>query len=145
MVIFLGITEIITFGWIGYELRKTLYSDNSLINNEMKYKLYKSLSIFLLVVGSISIIVAIAEITITETSNLNNTWRFIWMFAVYWELLYLCSISFMCWIWQPSPNNTRYTYGDSFLLSSTEEESTKQIELEHFKDESSVEIEKDNL
>jgi len=127
MILFLGITNIIIFSWIGYEL-KNLLKREIIINNPIKYKLYRHITLFLIVIICLSIFIGVTETTIQMTSNLNNTWKFIWLFTFYWELVYLFGICFISWIWKPSPNNLLFSYMEILYENSLEEPKTVELE-----------------
>jgi len=109
MAFFLGITEITIASWIIFEVSRSM-SDPSLLHNPSKYRMYRNMVILLSISVSISFIVAIIEVVFEALNNIDNFWRFIWMFGTYWEVVYFIVIAYIALVWKPSENNARYIY-----------------------------------
>uniref|UniRef100_A0A6B2L5J8 GOST seven transmembrane domain-containing protein n=1 Tax=Arcella intermedia TaxID=1963864 RepID=A0A6B2L5J8_9EUKA len=126
MSLFLGITEMIVLGWIGWSLR-LLYKNPLLAFQPEKQALYKHTIILLLATISLSLLAALLEFFFELFSNHLDLWRFLWIFGTYWEIVYFGFLLTIVAIWLPTDRNTKLSYGKVQVVDGEEVE---ELELE---------------
>ncbi|KNC48434.1 uncharacterized protein AMSG_04881 [Thecamonas trahens ATCC 50062] len=76
----------------------------------VKLLMYKTFAIALGVALGISLLLLTVRALFGLGSSEKHSWRYIWMFTAFDELIYFAILLVVCAIWRPSVSNMRYAY-----------------------------------
>eukprot|EP01129_Flabellula_baltica_P000807 TRINITY_DN10759_c0_g1_i1.p1 TRINITY_DN10759_c0_g1~~TRINITY_DN10759_c0_g1_i1.p1 ORF type:complete len:512 (-),score=69.04 TRINITY_DN10759_c0_g1_i1:33-1568(-) len=111
--------------WIGYSAHTTMR--NLMKRKEVvKYTMYRNLSMILCSSLVISVVFWLSQTFIESSGAKDSVYSIWWIFDAYWNFLYYIIIAYICRIWRPKMDNTRYAFLENEDISMEEQERPKR-------------------
>ncbi|KAG9135411.1 hypothetical protein Leryth_007170 [Lithospermum erythrorhizon] len=97
--------------WIFTSLSKTLEQLQAK-RSSVKLDLYRKFSNALAVTVIVSVMWIGYEVFFKATDPFNEKWQGAWIITAFWDILALCLLSVICYLWAPSQSSQRYAYSE---------------------------------